>query len=73
MGEIISSAAKKYVKNVESNNSEQHGHYTLSRGKYSFIKGNLSYLRYRMKYACYHLHHDSYDKLDFRALSTWKI
>jgi len=31
MGEIISSAAKKYVRNVESNNSEQHGHYTLSR------------------------------------------
>ena len=32
MGEIIGSAAKKYVKTVESNNSEQHGHYTLSRG-----------------------------------------
>merc|ERR1719367_1675331 len=31
MGEIISSAAKKYVRNVESTQSEQHGHYTLSR------------------------------------------
>ena len=33
MGEIISSAAKKYVRNVESTQSEQHGQYTLSRGK----------------------------------------
>ena len=33
MGEIISSAAKKYVKNVESTQNEQHGQYTLSRGK----------------------------------------
>ena len=32
MGEIISSAAKKYVKSVESTNSEQHNQYTLSRG-----------------------------------------
>jgi len=31
MGEIISSAAKKYVRNVESTQSEQHGQYTLSR------------------------------------------
>lgn len=31
MGEIISSAAKKYVKSVESTNSEQHNQYTLSR------------------------------------------
>merc|ERR1719436_252714 len=31
MGEIISSAAKKYVRSVESTNSEQHGQYTLSR------------------------------------------
>jgi len=31
MGEIISSAAKKYVKSVESTNSGQHGQYTLSR------------------------------------------
>ena len=33
MGEIISSAAKKYVRSVESTNVEQHGQYTLSRGK----------------------------------------
>ena len=33
MGEIISSAAKKYVKTVESENQSKHGQYTLSRGK----------------------------------------
>jgi len=31
MGEIISSAAKKYVKTVESENQSKHGQYTLSR------------------------------------------
>ena len=41
MGEIISSAAKKYVRSVESNNTEQHGQYTLSRGKQnSFVRLN---------------------------------
>ena len=33
MGEIISSAAKKYVRSVDASNLEQHGQYTLSRGK----------------------------------------
>ena len=36
MGVIISSAAKKYIKNVESTQSEKHGQYTKSRGKLSF-------------------------------------
>ena len=41
MGGIISSAAKKYVRSVESNNTEQHGQYTLSRGKQnSFVRLN---------------------------------
>lgn len=44
MGEIISSAAKKYVKNVESTQNEQHGQYTLSRGK-ALLK-----LRYILKH-----------------------
>ena len=37
MGEIISSAAKKYVRSVESTNSEQHGQYTMSRGNVDTI------------------------------------
>ena len=36
MGVIISSAAKKYIKNVESTQSEKHGQYTKSRGKLLF-------------------------------------
>jgi len=41
MGEIISSAAKKYVRSVESNNTEQLGQYTLSRELFRPGKMNL--------------------------------
>ena len=48
-GAIISSAAKKYVKSVESANSENHGQYSLSRGNY--FRGN-SFTSYKNNF-CY--------------------